>query len=278
MATDTFIIKYSGERELFDNTKLQNSLLRAGALSKTADSIVNHIQDELQDGMTTAAIYKHAFSLLKKLERPVAARYSLRKAMTSFGPTGFPFEKYLAALFQARGFETLTDQIVQGQCVPHEIDVVAYNPTKLIMVEAKFHNQIGEKSDLKVILYVKARFDDLIEQIFSYGGPSRPLDEGWLITNTKFTDRAITYGKCAGVKMIGWNYPEKGNLQDLIEDVGLHPITCLTTLSTPEKQLLFEEGIVLCNRMDDTQRLKSLGFKDEEIVKIQAEATAVCQV
>src|SRR3990167_6783794 len=112
---------------------------------------------------------------------------------------------------------------------------------KLLMAELKFHNQIGEKSDLKVALYVKARFDDLSAQYFDYGR-RRQLDEGWLITNTKFSSNAIRYGLCAKVAMIGWSYPAKGNLQDLIEDAHLHPITCLTSLTITEKQNLLQNG------------------------------------
>lgn len=37
------------------------------------------------------------------------------------------------------------------------------------MAEAKFHNELGIKSDLKVVLYVKARFDDLKENVYMYG-------------------------------------------------------------------------------------------------------------
>jgi len=47
--------------------------------------------------------------------------------------------------------------------------------------------------------------------------------------------------------MIGWNYPEKGNLQDMIEGEVLHPITCLTTLSSTDKKILLVNRIVLCS-------------------------------
>jgi len=102
--------------------------------------------------------------------------------------------------------------------VPHEVDVVAYNAKKLIMIEAKFHNELGTKSDLKVVLYIKARFDDLAENVFNYGGQNRKITDSWLVTNTKFSSTAIHYGVCKNLTMIGWNYPEKGNLQDMIEE------------------------------------------------------------
>ena len=70
-------------------------------------------------------------------------------------------EKYIAKIFQAWGYETLTDQTILGNCVSHEIDIIAWNNEKLIMVEAKFHNELGTKSDVKIALYIKARFEDL---------------------------------------------------------------------------------------------------------------------
>ncbi|HZS42847.1 MAG TPA: ATP cone domain-containing protein [Candidatus Paceibacterota bacterium] len=242
------IIKNTGEREFFDPEKLIDSLRDAGADKLVIEKVVKHIEDELHDGMTTRAIYDHAFQYLKKLQRPVAARYSLKKAIAELGPTGFPFEDYVARIFSSRGYKTLTDQMVLGSCVPHEVDIVAWNKEKLIMCEVKFHNETSPKTDLKVALYVKARFDDLKANIFDYGHERR-LDEGWLITNTKFTETAIHYGECYGLKMVGWDYPKKGNLQQFIEDQELHPITCLTTLTSAEKTDLLANKIVLCREL-----------------------------
>ena len=133
--------------------------------------------------------------------------------------------------------------------MPHEVDVVAYNDKKLLMVEAKFHNELGTKSDLKVVLYIKARFDDLRGNVFNYGKSNRRITDSWLVTNTKFSSTAIHYGICQNLTMIGGNYPDKGNLQDMIENEGLHPITGLFSLSSADKRLLIKEGIVLSSNI-----------------------------
>lgn len=271
------IVKASGERELFKVDKLRQSLHRAGATSDEVEKVVAHVLGELEENMTTDHIYRHAFHVLKELENPrLVRRYSLRRALLELGPTGFPFEKYMAQVLKSRGFEVATDQMMQGRCVAHEVDVVAWNATKLIMVEAKFHNRMGEKSDLKVALYVKARFDDLSERLFNYG-KRRPLDEGWLVTNTKFTENAIRYGACAGVTMIGWNYPREGNMRDLIEDAGLHPVTCLSSLSTVERELLLNNGMVLCTQViAAAARLSELGVSGARARAISKEAEKMC--
>lgn len=211
------VVKANGVHETFDVAKLNASLLRAGADEEAVETVSNKILSELKDGMTTTEIYEHAFKYLAEYKQPVAHRYALRRALMELGPTGFPFEDLVAEILKSKGFEVMTRQTVLGGCVPHEVDVVAWNEKKLIMVEAKFHNELGTKSDLKVALYVKARVDDLKHNVFDYGGNDRKLSEGWLITNTKFSSTAIHYGVCQNLTMIGWNYPEKGNLQDMIE-------------------------------------------------------------
>ena len=55
--------------------------------------------------------------------------------------------------------------------------------------------------------------------------------------------------------MIGWNYPEKGNLQDMIEDEGLHPVTCLVSLTDADKRFLLEQRIVLCSEIKTNPQL-----------------------
>ncbi|MDB5194256.1 MAG: ATP-cone protein [Parcubacteria group bacterium] len=210
------IRKANGQKEAFNVEKLRSSLVNSGATDDAAEKVIDHIIAELHDGMSTSDIYKHAFEILAGLNQHIAKSYSLRRAVMHIGPTGFPFEKLVAEVFKEKGYEVTTDQTVMGKCVAHEVDVVAWNEDKLIMCEAKFHNELGTKSDIKVALYVKARFDDLKHGTFDYGKPGRKLDQGILITNTKFSSTAIQYGECENLTMIGWNYPEKGNLNQMI--------------------------------------------------------------
>jgi len=271
-----YIIKATGEREEFDPQKLSNSLRRAGAKEAVADIIISKIEKELKDGTTTKEIYRHAFELLKTESRPeVTARYSLRNAIMDLGPTGFPFEQFVAEIFKAKGFETTTDFFAKGKCAEHEIDIVAWNQDKLIFVEAKFHNEFGVKSDLKVALYVKARWEDLAEETFNFE-KDRKLNEGWLVTNTKFSESAIKYANCRNMKLVGWNYPAEGNLQDLIEEANLHPITCLTSINPSDEKLLMEAGIVLCKQaLDNPDIVAQTGLSKEKIQKMMEEINLI---
>lgn len=271
------ITKADGTKELFEESKLVGSLRNAGGSEPVIEEIVDHVSKEMYDGMPTNEIYSRAFKLLRTHSMSVAVKYSLRRALSELGPDGFPFEKYISKIFEAWGYKTLVGQNVLGVCVSHEIDVVAWNKEKLVMVEAKFHNEFAMKSDLKVALYIKARFDDLRGNMFSYDGLVRKLDEGWLITNTKFTDQAIKYSECNGVKLLGWNYPKTGNLQDVIESLKLHPFTCLDSLSNANKKSLLQKGVVLCTDiLNHPEVLDEVGIKDPEKQEIMKEIYEVC--
>ncbi len=259
--SEIYIEKSSGTREPFDRAKLVDSLEKAGASMFVADDVSKEIEKELKEGMPTHQIYSQAFKLLRKKESRPAIRYSLRRSIADFGPTGFPFEDFVGEIFKAKGFSIMNDVMVNGSCIEHEIDVVAYNDEQLVMTEVKFHNQLMLKSDVKVALYIKARFDDLKNVTFNIGGKLRGMTQGLLITNTKFTENAIKFGSCAGVNMIGWNYPAKGNLHDLIEEMSLHPLTCLTTLTNVEKKVLLAKEIVTCKALKE----KAIVLKDMEI-------------
>ena len=285
------ITKEDGDSEEFNPNKLYTSLIHAGAVQTTADKIVRTIVEQLKSGVcdpespnggtcSVHQIYKKAFDILKESSRAAAARYSLRRSIMEFGPTGFPFEEYVAALFKAKGYETLTGQMVFGGCVPHEVDVIAWDSEKLIMAEVKYHNEQAGKSDLKTALYVKARYDDLKDNLYQYGNfPPRKIDEWLLITNTKFTDTAVTYAKCKGLKLVSWVYPDEGNLLDMIEETKLHPITCLTSLTASEKKELLSKDIVLCKTVyEKRQLLKELGYSDEKIFKVMEEIGQVIQL
>lgn len=188
------ITKADGETEAYNPHKLLQSLERAGAEARLAHDIATAVERELYSGITTQEIYRRAFARLREARRPYAARYSLKRAVLDLGPSGFPFEAYIAELYRAEGYSAKIDQIIRGACVEHEVDVVLEKGGSVTYVEAKFHNSLGFKTDLKVTLYVKARLDDIAEAGGSKGAP-----RGLIATNTKFTDKAEQFAVCAGV-------------------------------------------------------------------------------
>ena len=274
MAT-ILITKADGEKEPFDESKLRESLTRAGAMREAIDEITAKVTAELRDGMTTEEIYRKAFALLQGMAAPAAARYSMKRAILDLGPSGFPFEDFIGEIWRGKGFTVQTGVPVMGLCVEHEVDLLAHNDKKSVLGEIKFHNELGLRSDLKVALYVAARVEDVQARQKKDG--QRVIDEGWLITNTKFTGSAISYARCKNLNLISWTYPKQGNLQDLIEETRAHPLTCLTSLSKIEKISLLQEGTVLCKSLN-TEKLRSVGIKDNErLTRIIKEVEHVCR-
>lgn len=271
-----FITKADGNKVPFDIDILRASLRRVGAPEDVIETIVNDIQKILKPGMHTSEIYRHAFSLLRKNEHPFAARYSMKRAILSLGPSGFPFENFVAEIFKAKGYTATVGIMIQGKCAKHEVDIFLKKDSVRIGAELKFHNRQGTKSALKDALYVSARFLDIKQAQKDKQGEDI-INEGWFITNTKFTKNAIHYGVCAGLKMISWGYPQHGNLHDLIEETRVQPITCLSTLSQTDKKKLLDNKIVLCKSVHQNENiLRSVGIDSSKIKAVVEESNTLC--
>lgn len=271
----TDILKADGTLESFDGAKLESSLRRAGAGSNLAMSIRAMVEKMILPGMTTHEIYRRAFTLLRKETRSAAARYSLRRALFELGPSGHPFEDFVAELFRKEGWEVEWRKTIPGKCVSHEVDVYAKRGNEHLAAELKYHNDPNYKTDVKVALYVKARFDD-IWQCDPKEGTTCPVDSGFLITNTKFTETAIQFAKCSGIGLVGWSYPTEGNLYDRIMAAGIYPVTALTTLRKHEKRLLIDQGVVTTEQLSlKREGLRSLGVPAKRVGEIMAEISGL---
>lgn len=267
----TEILKADGSVESFDGAKLESSLHRAGAGITAAARIRHTIESTLVPGAGTHEIYRRAFALLRSEARSAAARYSLRRALFEFGPSGHPFENFVAELFRKEGWEVEWRKIIPGRCVSHEVDVYAKRDEEYLAAELKYHNDPNYKTDVKVALYVKARFDD-IWQCDPKVSSTCKIDHGLLITNTKFTETAIQFAKCSGIELIGWSYPTEGNLYDRIISAAIYPVTVLTTLRKSEKRLLVDQEIVTTEQLKERREaLRALSISPERIGKVMAE-------
>jgi hypothetical protein len=63
-----------------------------------------------------------------------------------------------------------------------------------------------------------------------------------------------------------------GNILDLIEQHKLHPVTCLTSLTTSEKKSLIARKIMLCKDLYEKKNdMKQLGMSEAKIFKTYSE-------
>ncbi|GGG17312.1 hypothetical protein GCM10011344_17440 [Dokdonia pacifica] len=276
---DINIIKASGEEVPFQIEKLISSLQRAGADRVIIDQIVENIEGTLYNGITTKKIYEMAFKMLKSKSRVSASKYKLKKAIMELGPSGFPFEKFVGKILEMEGFSTNVGVIVQGNCVQHEVDVIAEKENKHYMIECKYHSDQGRFCNVKIPLYIHSRFLDVEKQWEHQKGHEAKLHKGGVYTNTRFTTDAIQYGKCVGMLMSSWDYPRGNGLKDRIDKSGLHPLTALTTLTKAEKTKLLDEGIVLCKELHESPKLlEKIGIDNKRHKKILEDSEKLCSV
>ena len=235
--------KASGEWEDFDYHKLVTSINRCGAPPEVAEEIARRVMAETGPKTSTKKIFRLAKKHLNAMHHSSGLRYSLKKALFRLGPTGYPFEKYIAAILAHYGYKTLTNQLIKGRCVTHEVDVIAENEKELLVIECKYHNTATRTSDVKTALYVQSRVEDL-RPSFAATHPSVTY-KGGLFTNTRLTEDAYEFANCAGLKTLGWRHPRGKGLEKLIEEKRLYPVTLLTGIKRGLAEKLVEHDIIL---------------------------------
>lgn len=269
------VIKPDGVSVPFEADKIRRSLLRVKTNPVLIEQIIEEVANEIYEGIPTSKLYRIVFRRLKNRQRSVAAKYNLKRAIMDLGPTGFPFEKFIAEVWKAEGFWTETGKIIQG-CVNHEIDVIAEKGDLHYLIECKFHRLHRTPSDLKEALYIHARFLDIENHLTSAAnnGKQRKM---WLVTNTRLTSDAVIYGTCVGLGLLSWDYPAGNGLRERIDRANLHPITCLTTLSVNEKKQILGKAVVVCRELcAKPQTLSDIGLRPNKIEKVIEEVEAIC--
>lgn len=265
------VIKASQKVEPYSEQKILNSLRRARVPKKLRLQVLNHMNKKIKRDTSSTEIYHDISAYLGKSQYPFTkSLYRLKQAIMDFGPTGYPFEDFVAELLSALGYTTVTRQLLMGKCIQHEVDVIATMKKTRAMVEAKFHNAVGTSSDVHVSMYTKARFDDLRTK--------HRLTQAWIVTNTKVTIDAAAYASCMKMKVIGWDYPNKGNLRDLIEKAKLHPVTMLSSLPAIYKTKLLDNHIVRCKSIHENPNvLDMLSLSPDMKKRVLDEVEFICQ-
>ena len=277
MAKKTLIRKVSGEMEPFSRHKLMSSLHRSGADDETIHSIIDDVESWLYEGITSKKIYDRAFALLRKKQLGIAARYKLKNAMMELGPTGYPFEFFVGQVFKLMGFHVEVGQVLHGHCVTHEVDVIATQGKDQFFVECKYYQSTGKNANVQVPMYIRSRVDDLInyrKDLPEYAGYTF---HGVVVTNTRFTTDAISFGECTGLQLLSWDYPEGKGLKEFIDEKHIFPVTVLTKLLNSEKQQLMEKGIVICSQLlENPAALVHIGMDEVRQRKVLDEVRSLC--
>ncbi|MBN2858148.1 MAG: restriction endonuclease [Candidatus Delongbacteria bacterium] len=269
--------KSNGETEEFSSEKLERSLTNAGADSLLIPEIIKEISIKLFNGITTRQIYSEAFSILKKRKNHTAAKYKLKQAIMELGPTGYPFESFIGKILEKQGYKTEVGIVVDGFCVTHEVDVIATKERDQYIVECKYGVSSDKTVSVQVPLYVRSRVDDIIKKREFSGDYDRYIFHGMVATNTRFSPDSISYGKCAGLHLLGWDYPSDNGLKDLIDRNRIYPVTVLSNLTKAQKQTLLNNGIVVCSQIiDDPKVLDLLQLTAPKLKNLLKETRTIC--
>lgn len=278
MPTKQYITKESGEKEVFKEEKIFSSSRRAGASKDLAREVARKTQDKYRPGINSGHIYESVVKGLRGKDPASAARYSLKRAIMNLGPTGFPFEKYVSEILKAYGYSVEVGKIVEGYCVSHEIDVIAQKRGRHFMVECKYHNRPGIRSDIQVALYIQSRFLDVERAWREIKGHKEIFHQAWLVTNTKCTTEAIKYARCMNLRVIAWRYPKARGLEYFIEKKGLYPVTILSSIPKNAIKRLSENGLVLVSdllKYSSSDLAKLAAIQPTLAKKIQEEASQI---
>jgi len=259
------ITKASGLAEDFSEIKLLNSLKAVGISKDIGKETLRLVKDKLSSDTDTGKVHNIVSQYLGQHAHPLyQLNYNLKRAVFKLGPTGYPFEYFVAQILEEFKYHTKVGTVLKGKCVSHEVDIVAKKDNQIYYIECKFHNRPGLKTDIQAALYTQARFQDISNK---HNTPNNN-HYSWLITNTKATKDVGNYTKCQNMKLTSWGSPGKESLFNLIITSRIHPITALNSISKDQTQLLLKQNIVTLN--DLTHLIKNnhlINYLSRDVVK-----------
>ena len=111
------VIKADGTIEPYQENKVINSIKRAKIPQLLQQQVLDHVNKGMHNNMHTSEIYNNVLDYLNKSSQPFSkAKYSLKQAIMQLGPTGYPFEDFIAKLLAQKGYATQVRQILMGRC------------------------------------------------------------------------------------------------------------------------------------------------------------------
>jgi len=242
-----YVINSRGEQEPFSVQKVERSARRVGASLKLAKEIAKEVERKAYNGIPTFEVFKEVKNLLNQAQPIFSLKFNLKQAMRGLGPDGFGFEKYVAALLRGVGQKVKLNQFISGKCLSqYEIDFVAEQGDILKIGECKYHSQAGVAVDQEVALANYARFLDISQGKFVLSKKAQNKKiSGVLVTNTRFSTRAIKYSECSGMELWGWKYPVNNGLEVFIDKNKFYPINILPSFQKQWTNFFNSRNIIL---------------------------------
>jgi hypothetical protein len=244
-----FVTKANGTREPFDRAKLVRTCRRMGATEEIAHHIAKSIEAKLFDGIETKKILSMIFVSMRKHKPILKHMIDLRKSLSLLRSKP-DFELFIQLLLKEYGYDVVPNLIIRGKCVEHEVDALASKEGKTMIVEVKHHFDYHTPTGLDEARIARAVFEDATEG-HEIGSNDLGIDDVMIVSNTKLSGHAERYVNCRNIKHVGWSHPPKSDLQNLIEDKKLYPITILRGLRSPVRDKLVSAGIVMIKQLTE---------------------------
>lgn len=267
------IVKMNGHMDDYSRSKLLRSCERAGASSELCSMIADHVENKLYDGMPTRDILSIIHRQLRNAGDTISAvRYKLKEAIAKQDPELHEFEFFITRLLKYEGYDTehSPEPKIQGDCIDHEIDVVARKGKMVAIVECKHHYRDHTFTGLDTPMRQWARLDDISCGYNMKRRNSIDATTAWVVTNTKYSFHAVGYSKCKGVKLLGWNYPPRDGLNEMIERHRAYPLTLLGFTRNEREKLLMNNIFNVLDFLDaDTLLIEKIGIDGSRVLRVK---------
>ncbi len=243
----TSVTKADGSKQAYSSEKVVQTAMRLGATQKEANQIVAQIETQLYDGIPTRKILQMIFQYTRKPKPAVRHLFDLRRGISLMEPKP-EFEMFIRALLSHSGFEVQPNTILRGLCGAHEVDALASKDGVTYLVEVKHHVNYHALTGLDESRIARAVIEDMTDG-YIRGVTDVKVDQAMIVTNTKYSDRAIMYGGCRGILQVGWASPDGFGVRDIVMRHRLYPLSCLRGVSQSTRLRLVNAGIVLIKQL-----------------------------
>jgi hypothetical protein len=272
-----YVTKADGSTQEFDKEKIIRTCLKLSIEEDKAKIIADKIENRAYNGISTKKILKMIFDYAKKYRPAIKNRIDLRHAISLLRSKP-DFEEFVRIILRENGYEVKPNEIVAGKCAEHEIDGIAKKDNDVIFLEVKHHVEYHSYVGLPIFLEAYAVFEDLVEG-GKIGKNSYNFNKLMVVCNTKISDYAKKYAECKNIAYVCWNYPEKFNLNELIENGKLYPITILKDLDSYTKNKLGDNQILTLKQLVDAgiEKLVALGISKNKSIDLIEKAKSLLQ-
>lgn len=270
---------HGGMRD-YNPHKIVKAAKRAGFDDENAQRIESRVTGRVWDEITTGKLHSIVQEEMKDIHEGYARRFMLRESIADLDPNYHEFEKYMVKVLRQDGVdaEWSPRPKPQGECIDHEIDIVADEMGKKFIVECKHHYHHHRYTGLDIPMRQWARLDDLQAGDDIGIKDSIEVDQAWVIVNTKLSDHAKDYAECKDIRMTAWQYPDEYALNNLVERNDTYPITMLNPphharVEMSKRNILTFQDLFNLDKEEKTD----LGLKEATLTDLRRRAREVLE-